>query len=91
MLLLGRLRPVAGVGLLCLVQVDVLLREGDRDALRVKALLDLFLHREENVSVVRSLDPWPYGEVHAALGKLQHIDCRGRLLKNALIRGNDIL
>ena len=51
--------------------MNIPLREGNRDAFRIEALLNLFLGVEAHVPVIRRLHPWTHHEIDAAVGELQ--------------------
>ncbi len=50
------------------MHVYILLREGDRYAFLIEALLDNFLEIEENAPVISSRVPWANIKVDAAVG-----------------------
>ena len=50
------------------MHVYILLREGNRYALLIEALLDIFLEIEENVPVISSRASWANINIDAAVG-----------------------
>ena len=78
-------RPVAARASINLVQINVLLRERERDALLVEALLDRLGEVEEYAPVVRGLDPRAYDEVDAAVGEFRDGDRAFGLIENAFV------
>ena len=70
-------------------EVDDALREGDDDAGRVEAVLQGLLEVEEDVPVVRALDPGADGHVDAALAQVLHDDRRGGVGQDARVVRED--
>src|SRR6056300_1186809 len=68
-----------------LMQVNILLREGDGDSFFVEALLDGLLEVVEHAPIILFFAPGADIEVHATAGELGHLYLRLGIVEDALV------